>query len=443
MGFFDFFRKKQLQTDERTRYNMMVRALYNIFGGTIQSAQFTNVKALIEEGFKRNADVFAVVNWISENAANVPLKVERYVGDSWELDPMNPLQKVIDKPNPYMSGLEFRHQCYGFYNVTGNNFIYGPKLEMGANAGQARTLWIMPSQYVEIHTGDWMQPIESYSLTYTSNTYKFSFDDVMHMKTLNLDYDNGSQFFGMSPLQAGLLSLDRSNSNYTYAAYAFKNGGKNGILSVEGEELSPNLTDEQRTQAERQIRDDYKGVMNANKSMVTNGVVNWTEMGFSPVDLNLLADKKATLRDICSIYGISSILFNDNENSTYNNVSEAKKSAYNDVIMPLVNRFVQELNEWLVPSYGMDLRIVPDYSGVSVLQSDKAEQSKWLTEQVNSGQMTRNEARIVQGLDPIESEMMDTPTVTMGTTPIDDIRFDPFIETPEAAKAAGKHYLEK
>lgn len=431
---------KRLSPELAERNKQILRSLYSYSTFGAFTKPYQNLTQLIDEGFKRNVDVFSVVNWTAENAANIPICVKV----NGEKAPNHPLQKLIDKPNPYQSGLEFRHQSFGYYQVTGNTFIYGNKQEAGMNKGKPQELFIMPSQYTEIKTGGWMNPIQGYSLSLAGgNDYTFPFEDVMHMKALNLDFGNGQQFWGMSPLRAGLLALERSNSNYQAASTAYQTMGMAGILSVEKDEFEPIMSDEQREQAERRLDDDYMGVFKNGKTMVTNANVNYTKLGLSPVDLNLLEDKKATLRDICNIYKVSSIIFNDNDNSTYNNAEQAIKRAYSDAIKPLVDRYVQELNEWLAPSYGDNVTIEADYSRVAPLQKDYNELSEWITRLTDGKIITPNEGREFLGKEIIEDEFMNKIYTNQGTIALEDTSFDPFIETPEAAKAAGEHYLKK
>ena len=432
---------KRLSFNQPTTNRSIMQSLYATLGYTISAQTFQNLEQLIKEGFQRNVDVYSVINWLSENEACVPIYAEFKNGDEWERDPNSDLQKLIDRPNKYQSGIEHRNEVFGFYHATGNSFVSGTKLDEGVNSGKIKEMRVMPSQYTDILTGGWFNPVKGYTLDIDGGCLEFSFEDVMHLKTLTLDYGEGRELFGMSPLRAGLLSLTRSNSNYEYASSSFKNGGITGILQTERDEYAPNLTDEQRKYEEERIREDYKGVFNTGKTMVTNADVKWHQMGFSPVDLNLLKDKQATLRDICNIYKVSSILFNDHENSTYNNVSEAKKSAYNDAVIPMVDRYVQELNDWLVPGYGEGVRIVADYSEIPVLQTDKKQLAERLVMEVQAGMITRAEAREELGKSPIENEAMDVITVPMGVTPINDILFDPFIETEAEQKALGEHYL--
>ena len=431
---------KRLSPEQAERNRNILQSLYSYSTMGAYIRPYQNLAQLIREGFQTNVDVFSVVNWTSENAANIPIVVK--VNN--EIQPNHPLQKLLDKPNPYQSGLEFMHQVFGFYQVTGNSFVYGNRQDMGINKGQPTELFIMPSQYTDIRTGGWLNPIEGYSLSIAGGKdYIFPFEDVMHMKALNLDFTNGTQFWGMSPLRAGLLALERSNSNYQAAATAYKTMGMAGILSVEKDEFEPILSDEQREQAERRLDADYMGVFNHGKTMVTNANVNYTKLGLSPIDLGLIQDKKATLRDICNIYKVSSIIFNDNENSSYNNASEAIKRAYSDAIKPLVDRYVQELNNWLASSYGDNVEICADYSQVAPLQKDYKELSEWVTRLTDGKIITPNEGRIFLGKEPIEDEFMDKIYTNAGTIALEDTSFDPFIETPEAAKALGAHYLTK
>lgn len=435
---------KRLTPEESARNQNILRSLYSYSTLGAYSRPYQNLTQLIDEGFKMNVDVFSVVNWTAENAANIPICVEMETGGVWDKVPNHPLQKLINKPNPYQSGLEFMHQVYGFYQTTGNSFVYGNRQEAGINKGQTQELFIMPSQYTDIRTGGWMNPIKGYSLNLQGGeSHIFPFEDVLHMKALSLDFGSGQQFWGMSPLRAGLMTLDRSNSNYRAAATAYKTMGMSGILSTEKDEFEPILSDEQQAQAQRRLDDDYMGVFNSGKTMVTNAKVEYTKLGLSPVDLGLLQDKKATLRDICNIYKVSSIIFNDNENSSYNNASEAIKRAYSDAIKPLVDRYTQELNEWLAPSYGDNIRIVADYSQVTPLQANYKELSEWITKLIDGKTITPNEGRVFLGKEPIEDEFMDKIYTNQGTIALEDTNFDPFMESPEVAKAIGKHYLKK
>ncbi len=434
MGFIknvrDLFRQKNLTQEEAERSKDYLKSLYSFYSNGMVSLSYSNLKTVITNGYQKNVDVFSVVNWIAEQGAAIPLVVEQLKGETWEAVPKHPLQKLIDTPNPYQDGFEHRAQSLTYYLITGNSFTYAPRLETGVNEGQTLEMWTMPSQYTEIISGGWKSPIKGYKFMEAQRSVlPLRYEDVMHVKTTTLDYGNGQEFWGMSPLRAGLLALDRSNSNYQASSTSFKTMGMAGIITENSEGMPANLTTEQQEEAEERLNESYMGVFNKGKTMVAKNVdVNYTRIGLSPVDLNLIVDKRATLRDFCNIYNISSIIFNDNENSTYNNMSEAKKSAYNDAVIPTLNRYISKLSAWLAASYGDDLRIIADTSGIPELQTNKKEQAERLALLVDRGIINRRTANEELGNDVEGVQGMDTYTVPMNLVPIDELTIDPLIE---------------
>lgn len=436
---------KQLTYDQAQRNNLLLRALYHYNNTALQNLSYANLQYFIKNGYQKNVDVFSVINWIAEQASNVPLQVQRWDGEKWIEDKNNPLQKLIDRPNPYQDGVEQRAEVYTFYLTTGNAYEYAPRIEGGNSDGQALEKWVMPSQFTNIRTGGWMNPVAGYELDmFGSNPRFMPFKDVLHIRTPNLEYGEGQELYGMSPLRAGLLSLNRSNANSTASTNSFENMGMAGIISEKTDGMTGPLTDEQRQYEEDRIQSDYMGVFNQGKTMVTNADITYTKLGLSPVDLNLIEDKKATLRDFCNIYNVSSVLFNDNANSTYNNVLEAKKSAYTDAVMPLVERYIAKLSAWLVDSYGGSdkVRIIADTSDIAVLQDDKAEQAAWVTSLIDRGVISRGKGNEIMGFDVPDDPMMDVHTVSMGVIPLNEITYDPMIESEEAKKKLKDYGIE-
>ena len=127
--------------------------------GIDSSARFIN------EGYQKNADLYAVVNWRAEKAAAIPLLVEQKQGDSWVRVPDHKLQKLIDRPNEFQNGIDQRHLIFTFYDITGNSFVYGTRFENGVNEGQTQEMFILPSQGVAIKGGTLFTPPVVQNLT--------------------------------------------------------------------------------------------------------------------------------------------------------------------------------------------------------------------------------------------------------------------------------------
>jgi phage portal protein BeeE len=99
----------------------------------------------------------------------------------------------------------------------------------------------------------------------------------------------------------------------------------------------------------------------------------------SPTDLKLLEGILSSLRILCGLYGMPSVLFNDNDSSTYNNVSEAKQTAYSDVYIPLGKKVDKALSQFLNGKLKVNENIVIDVTSIEVLKATTNELAQALS----------------------------------------------------------------
>jgi hypothetical protein len=120
-----------------------------------------------------------------------------------------------------------------------------------------------------------------------------------------------------------------------------------------------------------------------------------------------------------------SVLFNDNETSTYNNVSEAKQTAYSDVYIPLGKKVDKALSQFLNGKLKVNEKIVIDVTSIEVLKATTNELaqalsslSPLLANKVLEA-MTENEIREVVDLGVLTSDQITIgrqavePTITV------------------------------
>jgi len=76
-------------------------------------------------------------------------------------------------------------------------------------------------------------------------------------------------------------------------------------------------------------------------------------------------------RDIAAAFGVDPWWIGDREHSSYNNVAEARRSLYEDTVLPLLDDVQAMVNLRLVPLYQQDgLAIGYDTSGVAAMRND-------------------------------------------------------------------------
>ncbi len=368
--------------------NELNKALYSHWYSPLMP--ITNTRNLTSDmiaGYMDSDYVYSIINKISDTASSVPLTVVDKNGDVIESHWINDL---INNPNPDNSIKDIIFNYYVYLLSIGNSFIYTPKL----TSGKSTELWTMPSDLVEVVSGPWYQPIMGYKTIEGNQQIIFEKETVLHGKLFNPRFQSGSWVYGLSPISVAAEIINSLNAGQTSMESSYKNMGPPYIISSLVQE---GLTDAQQEQLEETYQRKYGDPTNTAKPMLTGTPVDVKMLGVSPVDLNVITGSEHGLRVLCNVYGVSSILFNDNANSTYNNMEQARKDFYQYSIQPMNMDLEIKLKKWLVPNEDVFFKF--DYSNIEVLQEsflikiDALSKATFLTD---------NEKREHMGYKPIE-----------------------------------------
>ena len=411
-SFFDRFRNLLTKNAQQTaqEYN---KAIYNWLGESIVWNP-ENDTTYINEGYRKNATVYSLVNIIAKAASSIPFQVYEKVNDNdykrykamnnGILDPSvmhkanylkkkalvelhnTDLHKLLERPNPSQSYASWITELIAFGKLTGNRYIYGIAPETGNGAGKYKELYVMPSQLIEIISGGYMQPVKEYAIEYNGQ-YKIPADQICHIKDFNPYFDgSGSHLYGQSPLRAGLRSMTTNNEAVQTGVKYLQNQTARGVLmSDEGD-----LNEVQAQQLKDKFRKNFQGADNAGDIIITPKKLSWVNFGLNASDVSLIEQYNASIKDLCNIYNVPVTLLNNTESSTFNNVKEAKKALYQNCVIPELNKIQDELNRWLAPKYGEKLCIEFDYSVIPELQE---ETEKVVNQMAQAWWLTPNEKR--------------------------------------------------
>lgn len=122
-------------------------------------------------------------------------------------------------------------------------------------------------------------------------------------------------------------------------------------------------------------------------------------MGLSPRDLDFQAGKNMSAREIALAFGVPPILIGLTEDATFSNYKESRLHFWEETLLPLFDHFVSELNRWLVPYFGENLRLGYDRDAIEALSLKR--ETMW--DKIQSARfLTINEKRQAVGYDPIE-----------------------------------------
>ena len=431
MGLFDRFRKQteQMQTKEAPR------VMFN----KIQAYQGKNTrkyKDYAKEGYQENAIVYKCVSMIANNASAVKIKV--FAGDN-ELD-SHPLISLLQRPNPLQSGVEYFHSLISYLLISGNSYMIKDK-----DISAPTELYLLRPDRIHIKTGTSMIP-EAYQYKIDNKVisqYEVNpltgYSQLKHIKLWNpLD-----DFYGLSPIVAGAYNIDQHNMAGLHNVALLKNGcTPSAMLKFQPKDetgMSATLTDDQRAMLLQDLETRFSSSTNAGRPMLLEGDFDYVQMGLNPKDMDFLELMNMSAREIALCFGVPAQLVGIAD-QTYANVAEARLSLYEETIIPLLNRLESDLNEYLAPLYEGDLSIRYDIDSIPAMAEKRKQIFANVSQGVQQGILTRNEARERLGLAPIDGG--DSLLVPSNLFPLGEVDDTPPVQ-PDEDEDESKFYEEQ
>ena len=360
---------------------------YGWYGHSAFSFNRYDEQKLVEEGYASNTDVYAIVRKISETGSHIKWKlVEELRDGSIEEVTEGDLYELLKQPNDKQTRKEFTEEWLTYLLTTGNDYIWGMSAEGMGDV--IRQMAILPSIVTEplIYQTGIMREVVGYQVEYGTNL-QIPVEQVLHSKFIDPSYYGLDSAKGLSPLQAGYMSLNASNNRQEAASVMLQNKGAAGILSSGGDYP---LTAEEAETVQGALDRKLGNSKNFNRVIATSANLSFSQIGMSAQDLQIIEQGQLTLRELCNLYSLDSSLFNDPANKTLNNRKEATKSLYTESVIPTTQRLIDGLNSWLIPTWSLrdrknyKIELVTEH--IEALQSDQkveAEKDKIVMEGIN------------------------------------------------------------
>lgn len=366
----------------------------------VREAKFTprQYDQLAMEGYQKNVVAYRCISLVSRNAAGVPWVVFRGKGASRERLHDHPLVDLLNKPNPQQGGAALFETAFAFYLIAGNSYIEAA----GPSGGEPLELWNLRPDRMRVVPG--LQGLPSayrYQVNGTSFDYKADAltgqSQILHMKSFHpLD-----DWYGMSPMEAAAFSIDQHNEAAKWNAALLQSSGRpSGALVYKPAhpEALDTLTGEQRDTLKAEIEQYFSGSGNAGRPMVLEGGLDWREMGLSPKDMDWLAGKDVSAREIALAFHVPPQLIGIDGSLTFANFEQARLALFDDAVLPLLDHMRDALNNWLSPRFGDDISIGYDADAIEALAPRR---EKTWSRLAACDFMTVNEKRQALGMSPV------------------------------------------
>lgn len=337
----------------RTKSYTLAELMPSQYSGQPVWSEWTTDNA-IQNGLKVCSYVYSCVYRLMKAAASVPWIAKIKKGEDWEPVPGHPIEELMAKPNPFMSGQDMIERATSHLYL-GGNALWGKVRARGIVA----ELWpYYPDNIKPVRSKQ--EFISSYKYTDAGIIKYIEPKDIIHFMFI----DPGNMFWGMSPLQAAGRVVDTEVEMTKWNKVALQNRAiSDGVFS-----FKESMTDSQWTEARKQIREQHMGAEHARNPWVLSGGATWQQMSLSPIDMDFIAGKKMTREDVCSIFGVPPPLVCFYEHATLANLSESRRVFWLDTIIPYLQDIKECLNLTLAPEFGPDIKLVYDLSNVEAIR---------------------------------------------------------------------------
>jgi HK97 family phage portal protein len=381
-------------------------------------------ESYINDGYAGNADVFSIISKINNMSKQGTIKLVQKNADGSKADVTgHPLNDFLYMVNPSMSFNMFWTATHIYKLAVGNSYWYKPLIGVGKDAMKTNEIHLMPAQFTEVITGDWLEPVKAYQLNFTP-AIELEKEKVFHQKFFDPRFDQTFFIYGLSPIKAAAQVVSKLNQSEITQQKAFENSSPPYILFKKGstEGYYEGLTKEQQNDFKKQLA-DYSKDAQKGKPMVTRFEPDIIKLGVSPVDLGMIESSADGLRKLCNIYQFPSVLMNDNAASTYNNISTARKAAWTDCLIPLNKEFAHDLTYFLTAGI---TEYEPFYFEYDTSEVDELQEGlKTKVDWMRLAGWSKNEIREATGQSRVENPVMDEPIFNQGEIPLSDMTLLP------------------
>lgn len=349
------------------------------------------------EGYLRNPVVSGCIRQKMDAAGAVGF------GLAWKgeaLEPGNegrwaPLAKLLKRPNPNQSMDELVHKFVLHMDLGGSAPMLG--INTGLVGDRVHT---KPELYLK--RPDTVTVKLNADGTLAGYTYKeanrppvnFTTEEMMVWRYPHPEDD----YTGLSPLAPIEEVIDAHSASISWNRSLLRNSGRlSGLLLLKGAHTLP---DAERLKIQQDVKERLAGSKNAGAIEVAAAEgMEYKQMGGSAQDIDWLNGKRDNMREICAALRVPSKLLNDPESGTYANYAEARRALYTDTVLPLMDYFAAELNEWLLPKYdptgGLSIVLLTDH--IDALREDANQTYERMSKPVSQRTLTINEQRKALG----------------------------------------------
>lgn len=399
------FRNDKLTQEVKAYQTTTTAQMYNQIFPTWYSYKYI-------AAFHINDTVNAVVNKLAKTAAALPIYAFQKNGE--DLSDTDKLTIFLSKLT-YVQKLEL----YTWLYLADEAFVYKDRPLIGVNGYVEKIYFLNPAYMTLVVSRDFPQEVMGYIYRDPNDNVETTIakEDCIFIHGFNPTLDMYQKWRGLPKTEVLRQRLTRMESNMRNSVGQMQNGGTPGVLFAK--EL-PNTS--QSKQVVDQMKQNFSRFVsnpdNKGNPFIQAGEMGYVQIGSTLVDLDSLDLEKADNKAVCSVWGVSDVLFNSDSAATESNVKEMIRQMYTNAVMPYTRMVDDAFNNELSTDFGTGFKVIKtDFSDVPELQTSMKEK---IDSMAAAPTMIPNDVLQALGYDRSTDPLMDEPYIKSGYQPVSD-----------------------
>ena len=314
------------------------------------------------------------------------------------------LDSLLRRPMPRTPGLHLRFHIAQSLLLHGNALV--AKLRGSDRDAPPVMLW--PLDWSQI--GAYAEPggrIEWWSTYQFGSQERFiAAEDTIHFAWPSPD---GGEV-GVSPLEKLGITIQLEDAIQRHQRSQFANGSRPSMaVTLDHPNPKPDLLALVRAN----IENLHKGPDRSGKTILLGAGAKVQPLSLSPVEAALIEQRRLNHEEVGMVYDLAGPLMNDLTHGTYSNVEELNRALYRDVIPPWTTLIEETFQAQLLDQQPEWLDRFTAHDFTDKLKGTPQELAQTLKLQVEAGLITRNEARRILNLAPLDDPTADQATANV------------------------------
>ena len=378
------------------RWRLMKRpSVINVTVSGDASTQVLNLNA--KELYQTQDNLQAVVNFLSNSIAQLPLKVYERDGETERRRNRDSVaSKLLWRPNADQTEYEFIRALMVEYFVIGSVYVW---VLPDADSESGYQLRIVPSEWIIRSDGNAYAP-ETIRICMKNGGTAFDVpkNEFVQFKTYSVGNPSGF----LSPVSALRQTLTEQVEASRFRRQLWRSSGRLNAQIVRPKDVAP-WTDEQRKKFATAFRESWSG--NGSKS----GSIPIMEDGMEikPFQTSFKESEwsnsvKLSRESVSAAYGVNPSLIWHSDTQTYASSKDNARALYSECLGPVLQMLQQRINSFLIPKVDSNPNLYAEFDLTEKLKGSFEERASILQTSVGAPWLTRNEARADMNLAPVE-----------------------------------------